>query len=119
MVRGVVPRQPAKTGRHEGARTVSRGQRSRGPSRQPKHSSEFPSSLSQGPRQKSKTGKKDYNPLAPERIQEILKRLGKQYPDVNRALQHKRAWELLMATIIAAQATEVRVNMVPTEHFNK
>jgi len=112
MVRGVVPRQPAKTGRHEGARTVSRGQRSRGPSRQPKHSSEFPSSLSQGPRQKSKTEKKAYNPLAPERIQEILKRLDQQYPDVTCALQHKSAWELLVATILSAQATDVRVNMV-------
>ena len=119
MVRGVVPRQPAKTGRHEGARTVSRGQRSRGPSRQPKHSSEFPSSLSQGPRQKSKTEKKAYNPLAPERIQEILKRLDQQYPDVTCALQHKSAWELLVATILSAQATDVRVNMVTPEIFKK
>jgi endonuclease III len=120
MVRGVVPRQPAKTGRHEGARTVSRGQQSRGPSRQPKHGSEFPSNLSQGPKQKSKAeDKKSHNPLAPERSQQILKRLNQQYPDVTCALQHKSAWELLVATILSAQATDARVNMVTPEIFKK
>jgi endonuclease III len=120
MVRGVVPRQPAKTGRHEGAHTVSRAQQSRGPSRQPKHASDFRSSPSAGPKQKSKAdGKKPYNSVAPERIQEILKRLDQQYPDVTCALQHKTAWELLVATILSAQATDVRVNMVTPEIFKK
>ena len=120
MVRGVVPRQPAKTGRHEGMRTVARGQQSCGPSRQAKHASDFPSKASQGSRQKSKPEKKKlYNPLAPERIQEILKRLDQQYPDVTCALQHKSAWELLVATILSAQATDVRVNMVTPEIFKK
>ena len=118
MVPGVVPRQPAKTGRHEGARTFSRGQQSRGPSRQPKHASDF--RPGKGPRQKSKPKReKAYNPLAPERIQEILKRLDHQYPDVTCALQHKTAWELLVATILSAQATDVRVNMVTPEIFKK
>ena len=70
--------------------------------------------------QKSKAeGKKGYNPLAPERIQEILKRLDQQYPDVTCALQHKSAWELLVATILSAQATDARVNMVTPEIFKK
>jgi endonuclease-3 len=118
MVRGIVPRQPAKTGRHEGARGVSRGQQSPGPSRQPKHASDF--RPSKGPRQKSKPERaKGYNPIAPERIQEILKRLDQQYPDVTCALRHKTAWELLVATILSAQATDVRVNMVTPEIFKK
>src|SRR3989442_1893473 len=118
MVRGVIPRQPAKTGRHEGARTVSRRQQSRRPSRQPKHATDF--RPGKGPRQKSKPKReKAYNPLAPERIQEILKRLDHQYPDVTCALQHKTAWELLVATILSAQATDVRVNMVTPEIFKK
>ena len=118
MVRGVVPRQPAKTGRHEGARTVSREQQARGSSRQLKHASDF--RPSKGPRQKSKVfSKKPYNPLAPERIQQILKRFDQQYPDVTCALQHKSAWELLVATILSAQATDVRVNMVTPEIFKK
>jgi endonuclease-3 len=120
MVRGVVPRQPARTGRHEGTRTVSRGQQNRGPSRQLKQTADFHSKPGQGPKQKSKTERKTpYNPLAPERIQEILKRLDQQYPDVTCALQHKTAWELLVATILSAQATDVRVNMVTPEIFKK
>ena len=35
------------------------------------------------------------------------------------ALQHKNAWELLVATILSAQATDVRVNMVTPELFKK
>jgi len=119
MVRGVVPRQPAKTGRHEGARPVSRGRQGHEPSRQTKHASKLPSNRSQRPRRKSKVGKKAYNPTAPERIQEILRRLDQQYPDVTCALQHKTAWELLVATILSAQSTDVRVNIVTPEIFKK
>jgi endonuclease-3 len=65
------------------------------------------------------TSGKGYNPLAPKRIQEILKRLDKLYPDVTCALTHNSAWELLVATILSAQATDVRVNMVTPEIFRK
>jgi endonuclease-3 len=120
MVRGIVPRQPAKTGRHEGARAVSRLRASSAPSRLTKTASDFRSGPSQGRKQKSRAeNKKAYNPLAPERIQQILKRLDQQYPDVTCALQHKSAWELLVATILSAQATDVRVNMVTPEIFKK
>ena len=119
MVRGVSPRQPAKTGRHEGARAVSRGSQSRGMSRKPKRPLASAPKSSQWPGQNSKAGKKAHNPLAPERIQEILKRLDQQYPDVTCALQHRSAWELLVATILSAQATDVRVNMVTPEIFKK
>ncbi len=119
MVRGVSPRQPAKSGRHEGARAVSRGSQSRGMSRKPKRPLASAPKSSQGPGQNSKADKKAHNPLAPERIQEILKRLDQQYPDVTCALQHRSAWELLVATILSAQATDVRVNMVTPEIFKK
>jgi endonuclease-3 len=59
------------------------------------------------------------NPLAPERIQEILRRLDQLYPDVTCALHHKSAWELLVATILSAQSTDVRVNMVTPELFRR
>ena len=62
---------------------------------------------------------KSYDPLAPERVQEILRRLDRQYPDVTCALQHKNAWQLLVATILSAQATDVRVNIVTPELFKK
>jgi endonuclease III len=62
---------------------------------------------------------KGYNPLAPERISEILKRLDQTYPDVTCALTHSRAWELLVATILSAQSTDVNVNRVTPELFRK
>ena len=66
----------------------------------------------------SKT-KKIYNPLAPDRIAEILKRLDQLYPDVTCALTHTSAWELLVATILSAQSTDVNVNRVTPELFRK
>jgi endonuclease-3 len=60
-----------------------------------------------------------YNPLAPDRIVEILKRLDQLYPDVTCALTHTSAWELLVATILSAQSTDVNVNRVTPELFRK
>jgi len=60
-----------------------------------------------------------YDPLATARIAEILKRLDQLYPQVTCALGHKSAWELLVATILSAQCTDVRVNMVTPELFRK
>ena len=62
---------------------------------------------------------KGYNPLAPERVNEILKRLDDRYPNANCALHHSSAWELLVATILSAQCTDVRVNMVTPVLFQK
>lgn len=70
--------------------------------------------------QAAKRGKRAaYNPVAPERIQEILKRLDRLYPDVTCALTHKNAWELLVATILSAQSTDVNVNRVTPALFEK
>ena len=62
---------------------------------------------------------KGYNPFAPERVAEILKRLDQLYPDVTCALTHSSAWELLVATILSAQSTDVNVNRVTPELFRK
>ncbi len=62
---------------------------------------------------------KRYNPTSPERVSEILKRLDQQYPDVTCALHHKTAWELVVATILSAQSTDVNVNRVTPELFRK
>jgi endonuclease III len=62
---------------------------------------------------------KGYNPLAPERVGEILKRLDGLYPDVTCALTHKSAWELLVSTILSAQSTDVNVNRVTPGLFQK
>jgi endonuclease III len=70
----------------------------------------------------SKLSRRDssgYNPLQPERIAEILGRLHQLYPDATCALTHKSAWELLVATILSAQSTDVNVNRVTPELFRK
>ena len=65
---------------------------------------------------KKKIGK-SVNPLAPERIAAILDALRKTYPGVVCALNHKNAWELTVATILSAQCTDVRVNLVTPTLF--
>src|SRR5260370_37715904 len=60
-----------------------------------------------------------YNPISPERVREILQRLAEMYPNAKCALHHSNAWELLVATILSAQCTDVRVNMVTPILFKK
>jgi len=57
--------------------------------------------------------------LAPDRIAAILKALDEAYPEVECALTHRSPWELLVATILSAQCTDVRVNMVTPELFRR
>ena len=57
--------------------------------------------------------------LAPERVAAILKALDEAYPNAVCALHHKTPWELLVATILSAQTTDVRVNMVTPELFRR
>jgi endonuclease III len=127
MPRGVTPRQPARTGRQErmartlppqkaaerrknAARGASGGSSPLGKKRAPK-----------GRTKDAATSKaaRSYNPVAPDRIAEILKRLDQLYPDVTCALTHTSAWELLVATILSAQSTDVNVNRVTPELFRK
>jgi endonuclease-3 len=62
---------------------------------------------------------RSYKPTSPERVAEILKRLDQRYPNVTCALTHKNAWELLVATILSAQSTDVGVNKVTPVIFKK
>jgi endonuclease III len=129
MPRGQTPRQPARTGHQDrAARTLlpaktakqkltsnsSTSKKARGAT------SAFarPASNKSAPKSSAKK-QSGYNPLAPDRITEILKRLDQLYPDVTCALTHKSAWELLVATILSAQSTDVNVNRVTPELFRK
>lgn len=56
-------------------------------------------------------------PLARERVAAILAELYRLYPDVLCALDHTSAWELTAATILSAQCTDVRVNLVTPALF--
>ncbi len=50
---------------------------------------------------------------------EAFKRLKKLYPDAHCELNHSNPFELLIATILSAQCTDVRVNMVTPALFKK
>ncbi len=136
MARGVVPRQPARTGRqdnvrvgqapfskptadakdaHVGTGAFARPGRGKASAAAPKgrQTAAGKSAPTSAPKIKG------YNPVAPERVAEILKRLDRLYPEVKCALTHASAWELVVATILSAQSTDVNVNRVTPELFRK
>ena len=115
MPRGMTPRRPARTGRQEGTGHAAARKRAARPAHGPDgRGTPVPTSCGGSP-----SAQKAYNPIAPERVQEILQRLDELYPEVTCALHHHSAWELLVATILSAQSTDVRVNMVTPELFGK
>ncbi len=92
--------------------------KSRKPSRKPASKATPTRPRKPAPR-KSSSSKRGYDPLAPERVQQILERLDQRYPNVTCALTHRSAWELLVATILSAQCTDATVNKVTPELFGK
>jgi endonuclease-3 len=68
---------------------------------------------------KKATKKPRRDPLAPERISAVLESLAQAYPGAECALHHRNAWELLVATILSAQCTDARVDMVTPALFKK
>lgn len=54
-----------------------------------------------------------------KRAKEILDRLKKEYPEVKIALEFKTPFQLLIATILSAQCTDARVNIVTKQLFKK
>ena len=144
MPRGNVPRQPSRSGRQEGAHRatvvplkstrVVKGAKVRKDAT-PRSTASIASrvSLSAGKAPKAAALKKQsasraggaasrvsaYDPLAPERVRQIIAGLDRLYPGVTCALTHRSAWELLVATILSAQCTDVRVNMVTPVLFQK
>jgi endonuclease-3 len=54
-----------------------------------------------------------------ERAREIIKLLKRAHPDAHCALNHSNAFELLIATILSAQCTDERVNIVTADLFRK
>ena len=128
MPRGITPRQPSRSGRQDKvAKRLLRVKTQLAkavPRPKPVAKATVPiagqkSTAKKAARKLTAGAPKGYNPLAPERIQEILKRLDERYPAATCALHHKSAWELLVATILSAQCTDARVNMVTPVIFAK
>lgn len=55
----------------------------------------------------------------PQRVREILEKLDEAYPNVTCALEHETPFQLLISTILSAQCTDVRVNLVTKTLFAK
>ena len=58
-------------------------------------------------------------PTGPGAHRGHLKALDEAYPNAKCALNHSSPWELLVATILSAQCTDVRVNLVTPELFRR
>lgn len=56
---------------------------------------------------------------APAPVAEVHARLGQEYPAARTELDHRDAFELLVATVLSAQTTDVRVNSLTPELFSR
>jgi endonuclease-3 len=127
MPRGNTPRQPSRSGRHEAAprglpKKTSGAKKSRALARNASATKSKPAPAPKKPTNNKAAGSKqktNYNPLNPQRVSQILAGLNLMYPGVTCALTHRSAWELVVATILSAQCTDVRVNMVTPVLFEK
>jgi endonuclease III len=126
MPRGLAPRRPARTGCQDKVRTTTDVQSNKVGTAARSSPGKSPERVSKGPSNGSGKSKgaavakiKGYDPVAPGRVAEILKRLDQLYPEVKCALTHASAWELVVATILSAQSTDVNVNRVTPELFRK
>jgi endonuclease-3 len=53
------------------------------------------------------------------RVRDVIRRLKRAYPDAKCSLNHSNPFELLVATILSAQCTDERVNIVTADLFRK
>jgi len=120
MPRGIMPRRPSRSGRQDKVVNRTAGAKARLTKAAPTAKSHAKTAAPMASASAKKGDlPKGYNPLAPARINEILKRLDERYPAATCALHHSSAWELLVATILSAQCTDARVNMVTPVLFGK
>ena len=119
MPRGKMPRQPSRTGRQEGARQVKGAPLLKKSTPAKNAMARRPAVNSPKAAVLKKKSASGYDPLAPERVRQIIAGLDQLYPNATCALTHRSAWELLVATILSAQCTDVRVNMVTPVLFEK
>lgn len=59
------------------------------------------------------------DPTLKERVRKIIRSLKRAYQDAKCSLNHSNAFELLIATILSAQCTDARVNIVTQDLFRK
>lgn len=133
MTRGNTPRQPSRSGKQAGVRHGkgtslratpaksegdARYDRKAGKGAKPAHAIVDKKQTTRAAKTTSR-GTAGYEPLSAERVRQIIAGLDQLYPGCTCALTHRNAWELLVATILSAQCTDVRVNMVTPILFEK
>ncbi len=123
MPRGNTPRQPSRSGRQDSVRQSAPG---KAKNKLPKQTPSLKTVLSKSPSKSSsqavplkKRSPSGYDPTAPERVKQLIAGLDALYPKATCALIHHSAWELVVATILSAQCTDVRVNIVTPILFAK
>jgi len=72
-----------------------------------------------GVKKAAKPKKPEINYTSKARMNKIFAALDKLFPDAQCALKHENAFQLLVATILSAQCTDTRVNMVTPGLFQK
>ena len=60
-----------------------------------------------------------FEPIPESVLREVLAELERLYPDADCELRHENALQLLIATILSAQSTDVRVNQVTETLFER
>ena len=77
------------------------------------------------PRTKHNAGKKistrdaTPDPTNPKRVAAILTKLDEAYPNATCELKHENPFQLVISTILSAQCTDVRVNLVTEKLYKK
>jgi endonuclease III len=60
-----------------------------------------------------------YSKKEKDRAVKVFEIMGKEYPDVKSSLEYKNPFQLLIATILSAQCTDARVNIISKLLFKK
>jgi endonuclease-3 len=74
--------------------------------------------MENGMKSKPKSESSDFQSLK-DRVRRIIRGLKREYPGAKCSLNHSNAFELLIATILSAQCTDERVNIVTADLFRK
>ena len=120
------PRQPISQARPKTARAIVKGRPAPAPKKGPPTSnvppggrkSVIPRSQS-GALKRTKAPRRIPSDQLPAHAQTIYERLRQVYPDAHCELDFQDAWQLLQATILSAQCTDKRVNMVTPVLFSR
>jgi endonuclease III len=70
-------------------------------------------------RESRQMARRESNEELKARVREVIRRLKRAYPDAKCSLNHSNPFELLVATILSAQCTDERVNIVTADLFRK